>query len=150
MFVILLFVFKQKTAYEMRISDWSSDVCSSDLSGLHIAGWLIVVAIAWFLPFVGFAAMRRFGRQLWPLFVGWDSLALFIVYAAIASMGLFAWLPINWHLAWPVGLFESLLVTLALGPNLKKIRPDTPVWKGGVTEKKVAERVELGGWATIK
>src|SRR3546814_2795857 len=29
-----LFVcFKQKTAYEMRISDWSSDVCSSDLTG---------------------------------------------------------------------------------------------------------------------
>src|SRR3546814_5768442 len=26
-----MFVFKQKTAYEMRISDWSSDVCSSDL-----------------------------------------------------------------------------------------------------------------------
>src|SRR3546814_8724777 len=28
-----LFFFKQKTAYEMRISDWSSDVCSSDLPG---------------------------------------------------------------------------------------------------------------------
>src|SRR3546814_1537447 len=28
---LLYFVFKQKTAYEMRISDWSSDVCSSDL-----------------------------------------------------------------------------------------------------------------------
>src|SRR3546814_5666714 len=27
----VVFVFKQKTAYEMRISDWSSDVCSSDL-----------------------------------------------------------------------------------------------------------------------
>src|SRR3546814_3693693 len=27
------FFFKQKTAYEMRISDWSSDVCSSDLQG---------------------------------------------------------------------------------------------------------------------
>src|SRR3546814_3018189 len=27
------FFFKQKTAYEMRISDWSSDVCSSDLVG---------------------------------------------------------------------------------------------------------------------
>src|SRR3546814_10778354 len=27
------FFFKQKTAYEMRISDWSSDVCSSDLCG---------------------------------------------------------------------------------------------------------------------
>src|SRR3546814_2328904 len=30
--VFFFFVFKQKTAYEMRISDWSSDVCSSDLS----------------------------------------------------------------------------------------------------------------------
>src|SRR3546814_1805106 len=29
--VMLFFFFKQKTAYEMRISDWSSDVCSSDL-----------------------------------------------------------------------------------------------------------------------
>src|SRR3546814_8727538 len=28
----IFFFFKQKTAYEMRISDWSSDVCSSDLS----------------------------------------------------------------------------------------------------------------------
>src|SRR3546814_3355768 len=31
---MLFFFFKQKTAYEMRISDWSSDVCSSDLAGL--------------------------------------------------------------------------------------------------------------------
>src|SRR3546814_3023137 len=30
-FVCMFFFFKQKTAYEMRISDWSSDVCSSDL-----------------------------------------------------------------------------------------------------------------------
>src|SRR3546814_9142859 len=33
-----VFFFKQKTAYEMRISDWSSDVCSSDLDGAsHIS-----------------------------------------------------------------------------------------------------------------
>src|SRR3546814_11401618 len=30
--MIVFFFFKQKTAYEMRISDWSSDVCSSDLA----------------------------------------------------------------------------------------------------------------------
>src|SRR3546814_5505516 len=30
-YFIFIFFFKQKTAYEMRISDWSSDVCSSDL-----------------------------------------------------------------------------------------------------------------------
>src|SRR3546814_6145427 len=33
----MFFVFKQKTAYEMRISDWSSDVCSSDLLGVDVA-----------------------------------------------------------------------------------------------------------------
>src|SRR3546814_3209025 len=31
---VSFFFFKQKTAYEVRISDWSSDVCSSDLQGL--------------------------------------------------------------------------------------------------------------------
>src|SRR3546814_10215452 len=37
----LLFFFKQKTAYDMRISDWSSDVCSSDLR-MHVV--IVVVA----------------------------------------------------------------------------------------------------------
>src|SRR3546814_11031052 len=41
MFIFVFFFFKQKTAYEMRISDWSSDVCSSDLGrrrGLCLRG----------------------------------------------------------------------------------------------------------------
>src|SRR3546814_1875466 len=33
--ILFFFFFKQKTAYEMRISDWSSDVCSSDLVLVH-------------------------------------------------------------------------------------------------------------------
>src|SRR3546814_3473767 len=41
MLFVFFFFFKQKTAYEMRISDWSSDVCSSDLvkeqGGLSVA-----------------------------------------------------------------------------------------------------------------
>src|SRR3546814_11796135 len=43
--VISIFVFQQKTAYELRISDWSSDVCSSDL-----------LAIATNLPISGAAS----------------------------------------------------------------------------------------------
>src|SRR3546814_5486209 len=35
------FFFKQKTAYEMRISDWSSDVCSSDLAAPLSAGKIV-------------------------------------------------------------------------------------------------------------
>src|SRR3546814_8281373 len=36
---MVFFFFKQKTAYEMRISDWSSDVCSSDLPARHLRAW---------------------------------------------------------------------------------------------------------------
>src|SRR3546814_3449227 len=44
--MLLFFFFKQKTAYEMRISDWSSDVCSSDLD--HVARPIEAA-----VPFVG-------------------------------------------------------------------------------------------------
>src|SRR3546814_4290960 len=39
----IFFFFKQKTAYEMRISDWSSDVCSSDF---YIDGFVLAVPTA--------------------------------------------------------------------------------------------------------
>src|SRR3546814_4356405 len=75
--IVCFFFFKQKTAYEMRISDWSSDVCSSDLHpdaapgdgelkrlyllpSLHNGGWggrLFQVALDW---------LQRHGpRTLW-------------------------------------------------------------------------------------
>src|SRR3546814_8430739 len=43
---VFVFFFKQKTAYEMRISDWSSDVCSSDLQWefygpMFVEGWTV-------------------------------------------------------------------------------------------------------------
>src|SRR3546814_3217989 len=48
-FWFLFFFFKQKTAYEVRISDWSSDVCSSDLCGAHHE-----IRIAWCAPQASF------------------------------------------------------------------------------------------------
>src|SRR3546814_10659610 len=52
MCITLFFFFKQKTAYEMRISDWSSDVCSSDLKvvvmgtiALNLAGFAVIWAL---------------------------------------------------------------------------------------------------------
>src|SRR3546814_5939039 len=42
------FFFKQKTAYEMRISDWSSDVCSSDLTVESVEG--VISKLEPFLP----------------------------------------------------------------------------------------------------
>src|SRR3546814_5780096 len=55
--VIFLFFFKQKTAYEMRISDWSSDVCSSDLKPLFLHAQRRVAAA------VGALCPRRAGRR---------------------------------------------------------------------------------------
>src|SRR3546814_2384918 len=41
---VFFFFFKQKTAYEMRISDWSSDVCSSDLRHEGELGFQLIAA----------------------------------------------------------------------------------------------------------
>src|SRR3546814_7905985 len=46
MSITIFFFFKQKTAYEMRISDWSSDVCSSDLLQVEGRARRIVVEVA--------------------------------------------------------------------------------------------------------
>src|SRR3546814_2779281 len=55
----IFFFFKQKTAYEMRISDWSSDVCSSDLDGLARAS---MIPPSWYGQGVeGHDAPTRFG-----------------------------------------------------------------------------------------
>src|SRR3546814_6362982 len=51
--MVCFFFFKQKTAYEMRISDWSSDVCSSDLAPEHTV----------FHCFSGDAAMARIAAE---------------------------------------------------------------------------------------
>src|SRR3546814_8631076 len=53
----MIFFFKQKTAYEMRISDWSSDVCSSDLGRAFAAqGFVVAVPDYRLVPKVRFPA----------------------------------------------------------------------------------------------
>src|SRR3546814_13524889 len=59
-----VFFFKQKTAYEMRISDWSSDVCSSDLRVFVAANWLSALA---FLACALFARSHESGLILFGL-----------------------------------------------------------------------------------
>src|SRR3546814_6653027 len=59
----VFFFFKQKTAYEMRISDWSSDVCSSDLT-LFEAMVLVVLVILVFLQNWRAAVIRSEERRV--------------------------------------------------------------------------------------
>src|SRR3546814_4233876 len=66
LFCFFFFFFKQKTAYEMRISDWSSDVCSSDLvsrirvlsSGRPQAGMVWKCPPTWPGPALGHAELK--------------------------------------------------------------------------------------------
>src|SRR3546814_2022610 len=76
--MVVFFFFKQKTAYEMRISDWSSDVCSSDLAigiglGVALAADHIVMAEdAWLqTPFATLASAPDSGLSwLLPRMIG--------------------------------------------------------------------------------
>src|SRR3546814_1024747 len=66
----LFFFFKQKTAYDMRISDWSSDVCSSDLRPSP-CGWSASVRdrwpdSMWRTPWRAPSALRGGGRAVAP------------------------------------------------------------------------------------
>src|SRR3546814_12962126 len=80
-----MFFFKQKTAYEMRISDWSSDVCSSDLATIsatfpalfptpvRFAGFAIAYNVSTSIfggtaPAVGSALIGWTGDQLMPAY----------------------------------------------------------------------------------
>src|SRR3546814_19485872 len=62
---MFLFIFKQKTAYELRISDWSSDVCSSDLAQHVGKRQLAVDAVIFVLRvFEGLFAQPRLAARL--------------------------------------------------------------------------------------
>src|SRR3546814_8378870 len=68
---LIVFFFKQKTAYEMRISDWSSDVCSSDLDHAETTNiWSGMVGAAVTLVLVSFVWKMPADAQVWALFVG--------------------------------------------------------------------------------
>src|SRR3546814_3269467 len=63
----LFFLFKQKTAYELRISDWSSDVCSSDLIARRLAlDGFIALAPDALTPLGGYPRDEEQARSLFP------------------------------------------------------------------------------------
>src|SRR3546814_2746830 len=81
---MFVFFFKQKTAYEMRISDWSSDVCSSDLDRSRRAAGLFAAA--------GIGA----GSSVAVLLP--NRIAFIEAMLGAQHIGAYA-VPINWHFA---------------------------------------------------
>src|SRR3546814_9721258 len=98
---MLIFFFKQKTAYVMRISDWSSDVCSSDHSnsspierGQELGGRrgravcrLSGCFVAAPLAAADMAVGRRLREPVWPRGVGTRAIRVVREYPAKRSAG---------------------------------------------------------------
>src|SRR3546814_9483068 len=99
--MFLFFFFKQKTAYEMRISDWSSDVCSSDLMVAYVF-LLFGTMIAAFLLVAPLSA--KLGKRDGAILAGAISLLVNsgIYFAWI--QGFFPGLPGKPSVAWMFGL----------------------------------------------
>src|SRR3546814_9265065 len=76
------FFFKQKTAYDMRISDWSSDVCSSDLAANSL-NMTVMMAGAIAGPLVGGSLIPVLGYS-W-LYLG-DTVCLFATLFAVTAL----------------------------------------------------------------
>src|SRR3546814_7603556 len=65
MMLFVFFFFKQKTAYEMRISDWSSDVCSSDLLAGALGAWITAAVSPEILRWV--LGLSFIGMAVWTM-----------------------------------------------------------------------------------
>src|SRR3546814_10910339 len=103
----IIFFFKQKTAYEMRISDWSSDVCSSDLAVFLLSEFLRQ------LPGELKDAARCHGVSEYRIFF---RIILPLTRPIMATVGIFTMIPI-WNDLWfPLILAPSDSVrTVTLG-----------------------------------
>src|SRR3546814_4958949 len=56
----VFFFFRQETAYDMRMSDWSSDVCSSDLPRVRRGRWWLALVFVAALAFGAWGAWKTF------------------------------------------------------------------------------------------
>src|SRR3546814_2256006 len=77
-----VFYFKQKTAYEVRISDWSSDVCSSDLWAQLAIATPVQFILGWRFYRAGWSALRA----------GTGNMDLLAALGTSAAWGLSTWL----------------------------------------------------------
>src|SRR3546814_2501270 len=122
---MLCFFFKQKTAYDMRISDWSSDVCSSDLilTGLLEVGRMTRTAVG-----MGYDVHRLVAGK--PLWIGGIEIA--------HSHGL------EGHSDADVALHaitDAILGALADGDIGDHFPPSDPQWRGAASQDRKSTRL---------
>src|SRR3546814_10727970 len=92
MLLLFFFFFKQKTAYELRIGDWSSDVCSSDLVELG-QEWVPPLGGSYLRPKSLYGDMAYGGFQEYQFFYGQTNFGLDLsmdkILKGLSAKGLF-------------------------------------------------------------
>src|SRR3546814_13631609 len=121
-YCVLFFFFKQKTAYEMRISDWSSDVCSSDLGQ--------VGSVCDQLPLF----QHRTRPTICCFEAGDGRRRLQFLHLQL----------------WPWSLFHDVRSILQRCCRRRKVIGEIYVWKSLVSGMSVSVRVDLGGLRIIQ
>src|SRR3546814_8770184 len=120
--VLPCFVFlKQKTSYEMRISDWSSDVCSSDLAAFFGRGGYVA----------GIAALHAFEGSAflaWPVEIGGSESMLVIWLLAMAASAVVA-LAIGAVSLRTTGVY-FIMITLAFAQMIYYFAVSLPTYGG--------------------
>src|SRR3546814_9769770 len=114
------FFFKQKTAYEMRISDWSSDVCSSDLARI------LPPLLFWSLFYMTWNTLK--GEQYGPWYDWLRTLAqgpvVFHLWYLYAIVGIYLFVPFLraiWNAAQPT---EKIAYQIGRAPSeLQSLMP---------------------------
>src|SRR3546814_5792702 len=106
---VMLFFFKQKTSYEMRISDWSSDVCSSDHTRSKLRGQ----------PLVFINACES--AELTPLFYS-GFVPYFMNKGARGVIGTECRMPAQFAAQWADAFFDALLAGQPLGETVLALR----------------------------
>src|SRR3546814_6112824 len=95
-----MFFFKQKTAYEMRISDWSSDVCSSDLHVFPALHHLVPMKVSTWIQLVLATPVVLWAG--WPFFErGWTSLKS-------RNLNMFTLIAMGTGVAWAYSMVAAL------------------------------------------
>src|SRR3546814_4566703 len=79
---MMFFFFKHKTAYDLRISDWSSDVCSSDLVKLRAQAALGMSDTSGNMPFLSRLAAARCAFRWVASIINWSGLPALAASAA--------------------------------------------------------------------
>src|SRR3546814_2545199 len=87
MSLLFFFFFKQKTAYEMRISDWSSDVCSSDLRENHRVVSRFSLGTVFPIDIVAIEPLGRFWDRYFPTVAITAGFGLALTLAWILKIG---------------------------------------------------------------